>query len=442
MKCLNCGNDVDSTSKFCPFCGSPIDNNLPQDTGNSINDESTNVAPQNLESVIQTENLNNERSVEDYSNINNLEQNPMPLPNTVESSVKEQTVETHENFNSEKKNKTKKIAFIICTIALVIVAAVLLFIAFNKSSKGSVKSLEKALNNFVEGGKTSGTIVATVSVTDEAVGTINVSGTVKYQKVGEAYNLEISLGETPMYKEMKLYAVVSEDELTAYINSSTLNEMLEIDSTDSKWLKYEMDSYELNLQDLGFNMETIETQKLDLSGFGLEKKLKLVDTKDGIKHYTLTIDEELIKNIFKKIVKEMMNSNEGVSVEFDDDYLDSYLDGYVEEVPTFVIELYMNEQDEFTKISIDFSKIKGIELEATPIVSIEFKDFNKTNFVIPNEALNTSYDLETYLNENGINLDMNDYGLDFGDDDFYGDDIDFGDDDDFYGDDIDFGDDF
>ena len=75
MKCLNCGAEIDATSKFCGYCGSPVQQQVP----------SMNLEFQNNEQV--TDNINS---------INNRQE----IVNSVETEVKEEPPVVLNPFNS------------------------------------------------------------------------------------------------------------------------------------------------------------------------------------------------------------------------------------------------------------------------------------------------------------------------------------------------------
>lgn len=347
MKCLKCGLEIADTSKFCGYCGNPVDKQIVQG---------------------QVE----ETSVESF--------NPVPP-------VQENNIESQEIQNA-KQTKPKKVSstwiFITCGVLLAVVAAVLTLIAFNKSSKNSITVLEKAINNLVLKGQNSGTITANVLVEGET-DNLNISGVIKYEKQSDSYNLELTLNESMLFDQMNIFANIKNDSMNLYTKSSLIDMIFGTKSENDRWVN-------LNIPDLELKTDEIETEKVNLSGKGLEKKFKFVDKQKGLNHYALTIDRELINNIERRMTEEERQEYELLlsSIPESSTLIDK---GYI-------VDFYINDHNELEKVSIDLSKYVDDDSITKVVLTVEFKDFNNTVASIPSEALNSSLDLETYMNEN------------------------------------------
>ena len=391
MICKNCGKENIAGAKFCENCGSALEElqenvvsseNVQNDT-NLVNNtvaeqlgfENTTPAPENTVTPTGpevTEAPNN--TVEPNApGVEQSELNPVqpPMP----------PIPPATPAQSSKKESSKSGIFIIIGVVLALVAVLLVFVAFNKSnsSKNSVEVLEKAIANIEQKGKNSGTIEVSVTVQSSGVD-VNLTGSVKYQKTSDKYNVEVALNKSAMFDEMKAYITGDKESVNAYVKTSLINSFLGIDGED-KWLHSTLELSEL---DIDFEEIEKETEKIDLSDLGLDKKLKYIDKDAGVNHYQLTVDEELIKKIVEKVSKEEeeLESYDIDSIDFDD---------------SFVIDIYVNDYNELQKISVDLTKLINSEDITKALFTIEFKNLNSTVVSIPEEALKSEQKIEEYL---------------------------------------------
>ena len=399
MICKNCGKENLDDTKFCESCGSTLETSK-ENTEDSKEQNEKDLINSTIESLEQPSASSSEQD-EHVSEESDQEQIP-PIPSATE--VQNAAV------NSEKKS-SKAVVFIIMAVVLALAAAVLVFMAFNKSnsSKNSVDVFEKAIANLEQKGNNSGTVNASVMIQGQGAD-ISLSGTIKYQKSPNEYSAELALDKSIMFDEMKAYITGSKDAVSVYLKSSVLNYLMGVTGED-KWLYYT-----LNLAELDFDLESIITKTdINLSDLELDKRLKYIDKDAGVSHYQFTIDKELIQKLAEKF------SDEEDLEEYDLDDVDF--------PDNFVIDLYINDYNELQKISLDLIKLIDNEDITKALVTIEFKNFNNTVVSIPEEALKSEQTIQEYmltaydLDDSDFDLDDTDFDLD--DTDFDLDDSDF-----------------
>ena len=425
MKCLKCGMEIADNSKFCGYCGNPVEasqSNIasvqPAEPVVPVQPVQQVQAVQQVQPVQQAQPDNGEQTVQsrmvnpnEQSNLNvdtlNANQNvsslnvgePINMPTmqpinmpTMQPTM--QQIETPVESNGPKKKSSKTLLFVLLGVVgvAVITLLVLFLLNFNKTTKSSISVLEKALGNASERVQTSGTVVANVLVEDNNSTSINLSAAIKYQKANDKFNLQFSLDKSPFFDEMNLYAIFDKEALSLYTKSSVVDMLLGTMSDTDSWLYYT-----LPLTDIPFDIEFTNTE-IDLSA--LEDNFKYVGKSGSSNHYTLTIDKSLLTKLESELPLE--------EYEEELDKLD-YFDG------TLVIDLYINNSNEIEKISMDLSKYLNNSEINKAIVSIEFKDYNNTSVVVPNEALTSEIDLETYLQSS---MDTSEFEMDYDIDDY------------------------
>lgn len=379
MICKKCGENIADTSKFCGYCGNPIDQLTSDKPVNQefLTDENVEQSQHNIDQMqpIVSGDISNE------SDLPAVDMNASAnIGESIDQVPAEQSVEPNEKSN--KNADTNKIILIVVGIVLAVVALVLLFIALNKSSNNSATTLERAMNNFIENGKSSGTIDAKILIESSTSDTINLSATVKYAKANNEYNLGLTLNRSILSDEMNLYSKVTENDATLYVQSNLLD-MLGLSSSEQNvWLYYFMD-----LTDV-IDYDEIEADyNNSLSGILDAKHFKYINRVGNLNHYQLIIDNDLIKKIESRTTEEEQNVI--------DNYMDSINQGELTE--TYVLDLYINDSDELIKISMDLANYIDDEEISKALLSIEFSNFNNTIVTIPNDALVSQMDIETYM---------------------------------------------
>ena len=357
MKCLNCGAENADNSKFCGYCGSPL-----TDVTENVTEEVSNELEQPPKEEVKADENKVLESTESVS---------------LESS-KDIKPTTDSNLNNNTNKKSKMPIFIICGVVLLalVVLVILKFTVFDKS-KSSVDVLERATSNLIakSGGENlSGTIVATMTMGTIST-TVNVSAQSKYQMVDDTLRFQLKLDKSDFFDEMNAFMVIAKDKISLYAESNLIDMFIGTTSDSKEWL-----SYELELEENQIDLSNIESDtSVDLSS--LDDEFKYVGQENGLKHYTLTINNDTIQDL---------DEVDTSSIQLDQFNGD------------LVIDFYLNENDEFEKITMDLSDAMANTGVTKALITIEFKDFNNTIVTIPNEAFNGS-DLmeyiESYMND-------------------------------------------
>lgn len=378
MICKKCGANIADTAKFCGYCGNPIEQPQPvvdiQSTQNNTQVEQVTEQGSNT-------NLNNV----EFNNSVDVQSIEQPVMNQVEQPIIENTIQGASGDNSKKtKGNANKLIPIIVGIVLILIALVLLFIAFNKSSNNSIAVLEKAINNFEEKGKNSGTINANLLIGSGTSDTINLSATAKYSKTNDIYNLALILNESILYDEMSIYSTISEKDITLYAKSSLIDMLGLTSSAEDMWLYYFIDLTEFADDNLESNNDDF-----DLSDIIDEKHFKYINKVDNLRHYELVIDDDLINKIESKATEEERQEIE--------DSLSSISNGEMNLTETYIIDFYIDDSNQLVKISMDLSDYMEDDEISKVILSFEFMNLNSTTVEIPQDALSSQNDLETYI---------------------------------------------
>ena len=398
MKCLKCGAEIDNNSKFCGYCGNPVEQptvtNIPEEVvqnNNEIQPNNVQVHPMAVNNAFTQNEVITPISVNEQPVQIESEQ---PIQQINETPVVTQTVEVQPSQvgqdGTTKKKKNTGIFILLGTILILCAAILLIFELKNNSSK-SLNTLEKSINNVLEKSQSSGTIVASVLLQTNSNESMNINGTIKFQKLSDSLNIEANLAKSLFFDEVNLYANIKNNNATLYAKSSLVDMILGSTGDTDKWLKE-------TFSDLEIDLSEISSKKIDLSGYGIDKKLKYVETDNNLKHYKLTIDKELLNDINSKL-----NDKQDETISLADLGLSI----------NFVIDFYINNNNELEKISMDLSDYIADESISKAVLSLEFKDFNNTVVVIPNNALNAEGSLQEYISEN---IDINSlmgYDMDF-----------------------------
>ena len=419
MYCEKCNGELKPNTKFCVFCGAPVNvnqtlqkpqdtlnNNVVQTQANSIpNQEIANVNPASLQNnlnnnigPVPVNNVSNEvRLVEPIPVVenaqNSMNNNIGPVPvNNVSNEVRPvEPIPVVESPQTPSKKRNNKLVFVILGIILVLLALFLFVFSFMKSSGSSIDVLKQALANMnkIESG-----VTINLSIEAESEGmSLNFSGVAKIDQKENKTDMQIKLNKSAFTEEINLYASILDYKATAYIESSVVDMLLGIESNSNKWLYISevIEKDEINIDDIEQNISDT-----DIISIIDEKNFVYIDENNGLKHYQLVIDEELINKLKEEISK--------LNIEEYNDILES-LESIDE---TIRIDYYINSNNELTKISFDMSSYLEDAGISKLVLTIGISDINKTTVEIPQEAINSKDDLETYINESSNTLENSD----------------------------------
>lgn len=450
MLCKKCGADIADTSKFCGYCGNPVEvlnesiNNIET---NEIHTVEVKNEPINVTQPI--ENLGGEESVVAnatneidlgqtikiepvQSEVQSVPEQPVeqvvaespvvePIINepVVNGPVSEPIIDNQVNEPMQQQQfmntmpnqqvpvsepviqsastmnqKNNKLIFIIGGIALAIVAIVVVLFAFMKSTNNSVAVLKKAIANLEEKGENSATIDAKLSMVSATGESFSFSATVKAEeKNDDKMDMQVTVNKSLFFEEMNIYASLDEKNVTMYMESSLIDMMGTTSSLTPTWVYYTMALNEIMDEEAAD--ESID--EIDLEDIIDEKHFVYVDDKNELKHYQLIIDQQLIDTIKLKLTN--------VNDKDVKDIIDSM--GTLEQ--TIKIDFYITKSNELSKIELDMTEyLEDAQDISSFVIGIEFRDLNNTKVEIPSDAKKTTTDLESYMTLNAIS----DYGFD------------------------------
>lgn len=297
--------------------------------------------------------------------------------------------ENVEIINTEEKKKSYAWVFIVLGVLVGIIAIVLLFLISKFSNRPS-KELENALNNFVINGESSGTIDINLFIDNKTVDDYDFSANIKYiKKYNENYHISFKLNKTKLFDEINLYSKVSDDTIILYAPSNLIDMLGLTKSTDDMWVYYKFNEDEMNISD---EFEFEDDDRFELSNVLDEEHYKLINEENGLKHYQLTVDNELLNKL-----KNQADSEEE-KIEFEES-LKRINGGSTELKDIYYLDIYINNKGELKKLEMDLTKFMEDEEINKCLISMEFSDFGSTSLTIPSKVFDSNLDLETYLNK-------------------------------------------
>jgi len=413
MICKKCGANIADTSKFCGNCGEQVNISNESLQSNDIIDVQKATKELDLGNTIRIEPVqeenkiisNSEKIIDSSLNIvrndmqnaetqvtgNEMQMSIEEQSNSNDQKVVEPISQNNTDINSTKvisndinKKKSNKILFIFLLIALFIIAFALVMIAITNSSSNSINILEKTLTNLVQKGEKSATIDAKLSITTTTGESHSFSGKIKSEKKSdELINLQVTANKSMMFDEMNMYAEVNKKDVKLYAMSSLID-MLGITSSQTPtWIYYTLSIDEMIDEETA--NETI--QDVELKDIIDEKHFVYIDSANGLNHYELIIDQELLDKIESKVNNE---SEDNSTIESLDEPIK--------------VEFYINNSNELVRIELDVTESLDEEVSSFVII-MEFSDLGSTVVDIPSDAKNSIIDLETYIANNVVGFE-------------------------------------
>ncbi|MBQ9318198.1 MAG: zinc ribbon domain-containing protein [Bacilli bacterium] len=286
-----------------------------------------------------------------------------------------------------KKSKKGLIIILLLIIVLGALAAGYFFFFEKESHEETVKHMDTALANLQKSANQSGTVKMKAEV---SMGyDIELNALIKYAKQNDKYYMQFSLEKSLFMDEMNMYMVLGENSLDYYVQSSLINSYGLTNLDNNSWFSYSMD-----YSDLGFNLKDLDmtNQKVDTEKIFNNKNLKYIDKKDGLSHYQIVLNKDLINSLNK-----------------DNTYSNEELQQFID--MNLVMDVYLDSNDNIVKVVFDLGDAfkKQNPSISKAIFTIEFTDLNKTVVTIPDEALNAEYNMNNYLDDYDNLFDDEDY---------------------------------
>ena len=230
--------------------------------------------------------------------------------------------------------------------------------------------LKKSLGNFGQKANTSATLNGNVLVEGNN-DSYKLAFTVKYQNNVNDHNLLLTVKDEESNNEYNLYSIINNKGMDLYLKSSVIDLLGVTSSQEDIWVNYKLDS--------SVNIESIYSEE-DLSIID-EKHFVFVGKDANGNHYQLILDKELMNN--EKLTQDQMDSLNSL---------------FGEGIEKYVIDFYINDLNEITKIKMELNDFDP-DLEISKIsLNLEFTDLNSTVVNIPDEILlNDSMSLNEYL---------------------------------------------
>ncbi len=274
----------------------------------------------------------------------------------------------------KKQNKLplKGVAIaLVCVVVVLGIVLVTMMLGDNKSKmEPPLTVLKKSLGNFGQKANTSATLNGNVLVEGNN-DSYKLAFTVKYQNNVNDHNLLLTVKDEESNNEYNLYSIINNKGMDLYLKSSVIDLLGVTSSQEDIWVNYKLDS--------SVNIESIYSEE-DLSIID-EKHFVFVGKDANGNHYQLILDKELMNN--EKLTQDQMDSLNSL---------------FGEGIEKYVIDFYINDLNEITKIKMELNDFDP-DLEISKIsLNLEFTDLNSTVVNIPDEILlNDSMSLNEYL---------------------------------------------
>ncbi|MBE6139742.1 MAG: zinc ribbon domain-containing protein [Firmicutes bacterium] len=394
MICKKCGANIAETSKFCGYCGNQMEiENQTVNTFNNVNE-------------VNSQNVNLEKNIpigqeQPIVNMAPIQEQTVNL-NLQAQQVIEQPIPNQGQTPNKKNNN---LILLTSGILVTLIGVIIIIVSIFKTNGASITVLQKAINNLNQVASNSLTVKGKLSLAATTGESFEINVSSKVQKKEDKYNMELMLEKSMFFDEIKLYGTVSKDNISLYAKSSLIDMLGSTSSIEDKWVYYT-----LNLKELGVDLSTLEQNtelqqtfnNINLEDLIDKKHFLYIGKKDGLKHYQLVIDQKLIENIITKLA------------EMSGETIDDTVDMTEELEETIKIDFYINNSDELAKIELNMSDYLTEEDGLSKLVfTLEFTGLNSTIVEIPNEAITSTMDLETYMNSNAVETDDYDYEFDY-----------------------------
>lgn len=406
MTCKKCGKEISDNSKFCGYCGQLVEkvDSLNSTNNQDVNDISMDNVIHDSEGTIIEEKGVNVEKLENGTQMNlenkqtsnstvDVQENEN-LNTSNDSNIKTEfepfmaNVENTPQSAPTKKKNSNKVLLIIIAVLIVIAINLFAFMSMNKNkgTKNSISILEKAVGNFEKKGNESGTITAGVQIESSTSDVINLSASILYAKENDDYKFNIRLNKSAFTDAIDLYSVVNKEKASVYVNSKTIDMLGMTESNLNTWLLYTTE-----LDNIVDEIKKSENKNVDVKLDNIIDKdhFKLVGKENDLNHYKLILDEKFFENIKNNIT---INEEDKKDLE---EALETLKKSKIKSIE---IDVYIDNSNEISKISIDLAKIINSEEIKKAELSIEFKDFNNTKVEIPKEAMGATMSIEDYIN--------------------------------------------
>ena len=307
MKCLNCGAELRDDIKFCNNCGVEVKKEESNDNNNELGIEKE-------ESVVNNVVGPDIKPIDD-TNINN--QNTMHNMNDVTNNT--------NNVNTKKKGSKKPVIITIIVIVLLgLIACLLYLFVFNKKSAKSVfvDGFKKVTSSiFKESDVKKQSVKQSIKYEISGAGMESISGIFNNIVLNNSASIDTDLKKideeiTINYKNTDLFGfgVYGRDN-SIYLGINGLyDKYIKLPITEEEYTSL-FGNNNNNSKELKEAIDNAFITSLDDKYFTKSSKTISVDDKNKKLHaYTLTIDNNNIKQITKSFIESLANNDRFVSI--------------------------------------------------------------------------------------------------------------------------------
>ncbi|MBR6689875.1 MAG: zinc ribbon domain-containing protein [Bacilli bacterium] len=275
---------------------------------------------------------------------------------------------------TQQKNKSYAWIFIVLGVLIGLIAMLLIIFSISKFSNKPIKELEDSLTHFILKSKNSGTINLDLSIQTNNSDKYDFNANIKYiKKHNDNYDIAFKIDKTNFNEEINIFSKINNKTITLYASSNLIDMLGLTESTDNMWVYYKdknkiLENFDIE-DDRNFNFFDV----ID------DAHYKFINEEKGLKHYKLTIDNELLNKLKSQT--------------------DSEFVGFTELNDVYYLDIYINNKGELTKLELDLTKFINEKEIKKALITIQFYDLGSTSLTIPMDAINSSLNLETYLSK-------------------------------------------
>ena len=204
---------------------------------------------------------------------------------------------------------------------------------------------------------------------------VNIPMTMKVSEKGVYAKLEKN---TFIEQDIELYGSIEKEKVTLYIPS--FDEEFNI---GEGFMKLELDLNDESLKDYTEGLEEVKEE--DVDKYLTDKVIVFVEEKDGLDHYQVVINDELLEQIAK-------DNNE----EFEKTNMEIKFDVYIDSKAKTLAKIEFDFKDLIAKVA-ETGELEDedfdLEMIKTFLLTIEFKNVNNTTVTIPQSVIDNATSL-------------------------------------------------
>lgn len=208
----------------------------------------------------------------------------------------------------------------------------------------------------------------------------------------EEATFSLDVKENAIMDQTKVYGKTNAKNFKFYFPSTVLELVLGETGGEEKWLSFSGDLTELEETEFDSEMQS-KLENLDYKKIILEENFVYVDKEEDIGHYQFVINEGLIQRLATELGEEFEQTE-------DTSKINLKLDMYINLKTNEITKIYMNLKDMIVDIigdSVDESEEFDPNMFKEVSIEMNFKNYNNTSVVIPEDVINEAMAYEDYL---------------------------------------------